>query len=37
MLNQLLSKFAEYGIVPLMLDYAAQMRHSALSAPAEIY
>jgi YggT family protein len=29
--------FAEYGIVPLMLDYAAQMRHSALSAPAEIY
>jgi uncharacterized protein YggT (Ycf19 family) len=32
--------FAEYGIVPLMLDYAAQLRYSTLSGPAgpsEIY
>jgi hypothetical protein len=28
-----LALFAEYGIVPLMLDYAAELRRSALSVP----
>jgi len=29
--------FAEYAIVPLMMDYAAQLRSSAMSAPVDIY